>query len=557
MSTRFTYFNFSLFSGFFLLVACASEPKASSSAKVCDSLSPGQACSIQSKGGDLLIKLSKFSPQEEYLIFVQSFAEVDPTKELRLRFRMSSNIASASPPASEIELKKKLDRNWSRMWHQRDLNESIPLPHNSYSVSRSLDWPSDFYIPSLDDYKSVFNGDKLPFYVRTDDNPLLKGNRREFSLIERLPNLADILLDEGYASHQNFVEKFEAEIPCLEEVLSDFYEVLGRPIDLKPTKSEIEILISHLESSAGKTIGLFNKLDRFQTFRGKSIPDSNFGEIIYLSPQISQAKVCATVAHELQHLINFDAKVISRIPEDRRKALEAIEEFSLRSEHDGLNEAYSYLIEMLTGKYQNVFELAIQPAMRSPDGLTYALELSSATAESNLKSRGLNTLFLLHAFHRAGGTWNWKDPQTQNFLKSIILSPHIGFENIAYFFQETKMMLFENFYRSWALSLYDSRSAREFLPPEAWSSSEVPLGIRILDRDAPVDELELFPNSHHPLQTDLKLLSRSHSWVLQAEGVSIFRLIVPETLNSHQKENLRLHIQGSQTPFGIFVVRVR
>ncbi|MGA0164168.1 MAG: hypothetical protein ACO3LE_08020, partial [Bdellovibrionota bacterium] len=279
----------------------------------------------------------------------------------------------------------------------------------------------------------------------------------------------------------------------------------------------------------------------------------------YLSPFIRSDMICATAAHELQHLINFDSKVTQVLPSEMRGDPNAPSIYSLSQEHHGLNEAYSHLIELLSGEANaHVHQILLQ-ILRNPHQSTRAIELTGHNIYSNFRTRGLNLLIVLHGLKRYGGSLSWEDPKTQKFLQSTIASPKTGIENLAKLFNETETEYLKTFFTAWALALFSDEGASEFLPTDPNSSEKA---IRFLNRSDEVkpptnsQRRPIIQNDFHPLEAHVPLLQTAQAWQALSHSISMFRMIVPENYSADLSP-WKLEVKSSSSAVQFFVIRVR
>jgi hypothetical protein len=164
--------------------------------------------------------------------------------------------------------------------------------------------------------------------------------------------------------------------------------------------------------------------------RNANRPFSNEQEILYVAAPtapFSLNLIQATIAHEFQHLINFNQKSLQRQDEDDPP-----------TEEVWLNEALSHLAEDLTGFSEdgddlvNIVQLYLSEVHRV--SLTGAYITG---VEDTLQRRGAGYLFLRYLFEQTGGaTYSQTDPEVLidnggiTFLRQLETSPQTGIENI-------------------------------------------------------------------------------------------------------------------------------
>lgn len=507
-------------------------------------------------------------PGEEFILTIQSLDEVSPdaSRIESEKFTIISDPSDA-PNRKELELAS-IVRGYIRQLadrdEQEDLPENIRLPQNLYIPHENIegdefaedDEIQEFYVPNFSDYESRVDGERSPFYIRSNSNPNYQGDVKVFTRFLRSDRLFDISIDERVVQTPGALQEATA---CLNQAFSNLFRVIGQPFDLDG-KKEIDILVSELPGGSRNAVARFNHLDRFATSEGREIQDSNHQkEILYLSTRLLQrisgrstaGRICSTTAHELQHLINFDFKVLRHIPEEERSELASIRKYQLQKERLGMDEALSHLVEELSDGDQEVYRRVRHFMERSGSG-----SFSMESGFSNSKVRGANLALVYFALAQSGGKLDLKDPLTAKFLKDRIQSKDIGWSNLAAGLNWSAEKFLTQFYESLDTALYDPEAAAKLFPEPRRLDSGVTRGVRILDRNSSVREWkDAGPASIHPLATDLPLLSRAQTARLLPESFVRYRWLPPAVKPIRQKQ--KIEVQGGRKPYLVILTRVR
>ncbi|MBI4639935.1 MAG: hypothetical protein HY731_04535 [Candidatus Tectomicrobia bacterium] len=238
------------------------------------------------------------------------------------------------------------------------------------------------------------------------------------------PSLSDI---------NDFAESFERIIrPRDQFFFGDASDING--------DGKITILLTPLINAFGGISGFFSADDLLSR---RINPLSNEQEIFYVAfptSRIPSELIKATIAHEYQHMINFNQKVLVRG-----------NLLSGTTEETWLNEALAHLAEDLAG---------YGDAPSSPAELVHfeyfpAIDRISLTAGSDtLARRGAGYLFLRYLFEQLGGatisaSGALTDRGGAAFLRRLLSSPDIGVTNI----ENASQISFEETFRNWVIAL--------------------------------------------------------------------------------------------------------
>jgi len=562
-----------------LLKACASNDLFENKSVKCDRLKPSEFCASQSKAS-IYVEVPQIEVGAEYIIFVHP-SQMSPIPERNQHeILMVSNISSDLPPHKEQEKQRILIQK-SQDFVSNATDEEVvdedaalpldlqkPLASRLYELKRSdfreLNTSSDeiaaldleLAANSLSEALQPLSSDAIRF-IRMDDNPnSLARSIRLHPRRLKSSGLFEILFDQSL-NDANLFSNFKEIQACIGQQFEKIFKVLGKPIDLDQ-KEEVEILVTNIGHgpSGGTALGFFNPLDRYRFDRNQKEWLGNFGEMIYVSPRQSNAMTCATAAHELQHLINYDSKITRILPPGSREDRSTPQIYSLRQEDHGLNEAFSHLIEILTGEADDHVQKILLQILRNPHQSNLSLELSGHNIFSNFRTRGLNLLILLHALKRFGGSLSWDDPKTQEFLRLGILSPSTGFDNLGKIFNESGIDHLRNFLRAWALALYSDTGSFEFMAVDDENPDRL---VRVLNRYDDLDTLQRSRGSKtfHPMESQIPFLQQAQAWISLSRGISMYRFIVPQTLPPSTDSSWNLEVRSTSSPIEFLIVRVR
>jgi hypothetical protein len=186
----------------------------------------------------------------------------------------------------------------------------------------------------------------------------------------------------------------------------------------------VTILITSVLSSGG-VVGFFFPGDLFPL---TVQPNSNEQEILYVAPPSASRPlglIEGTMAHEFQHLINFNQKIFVGGGED--------------TEDLWLNEALSHFAEDVIGFSENGDDLVnvVRAYLNAVDLVSLTGNNAFGGNPDTIERRGAGYLFLRYLFEQTGGaTYSQTDPAdlTDNggitFLRQLESSPALGIENI-------------------------------------------------------------------------------------------------------------------------------
>lgn len=533
------------------LISCSSRQEDKDLQTTCTP-AVGEGCTIHSQKGDVFWDLSKIKEGEEYVIIFHSQANTEAFDEFQHSLFIQSSVASAPLSPQEKRFRDKIAE------HLKEKNPtfSAPVDHSILPPRPSFQGPAlnvdpfrPFYIPEPNDYISRFAEKTVPFYLRSVSSQPLSGRTISFELFPQNSSSFHLYVNPQAGLSAETLTRLSS---CLSQIIPQTLAFLGPLLD-QDGDSAIKVLVSPFEGRmGGNTLGFFSSIDRFKTYGGSPLPDSNHGEIIYLSSAFMNepSRACSTTAHELQHLINFDAKVLSQLSSQERNDMKASE--NIRPEHLSLDEAYAHVAEELSEEEQKVSE-HIYNFLTNPNQTSFALETAWDNLYSNSRTRGLATLFLYYVIRKSGGTLNANDPSTQNTLNKLIQSPRSGFQNVAQFLGMTEQKLLEDFFTKITLWIFQRETT--FVPSlEKSEQLNKTRGIELMNATAPLQEIPFRPPIVHPYQINIPLLSRSENHSLPGQGIAFFRLIVPS--EKPPKVHVILSTKGT-IAFSAYLVRIK
>lgn len=494
--------------------------------------------------------LENLEPHQEYVVAVLNTEPEPIERVVQSNFQIQSSFSSAGIPADEALLYETLRNHAIVSETPQDRGVPVALP-----VNLRARISSELYIPNPDDYQSIREGVDSVIYIRTDNNAAYNGRRITPESIESSQNVFDLLAaDETELPDQ----KVTATVECLNQSLPELFDIIGEPLSVNGFKG-LQIVLNSIPSSSGLIAGLFNFYDRFSTLDSSPLPDSNFGQYIFVNPSASAESLCLTSLHEAQHLINFDHKVLRQIPDEDRGDLSAITRYKLTEEELGLNEGYSHTIEEL-----------FVPTIETRDQIRRFFQNFSESSRSlrsvygslnkRLVARGYNTLLVWHALARLGGRLHHQNETSAQALGQLIQSPGVGLANLAALFEQEEIQFWTEFLQTTLKSMFDSGEQLKLWPALYEDSQSGRLhGLQFVDRHSPT--LDLIYNEVHPLTVQLPLLGRSNSKNLPPQSHSLYRLIVPTQLPkvdmaaNPPSQELRIIKNGASSR--LFVFRVR
>ena len=505
-------------------------------------------CSSTSQGGQINWLNSRLEPGAEYVIAILSRQSTDDLNALTHELTIDSTQPSAPRPENEqIAINRVLQNQGTFLYNiESQYTDTISAPRFNFD--------SSFYIPNPLDYMSRRDDQLFPIWVPKTNGERRTGDRHSAQKKFNLPSVFDLMVSDNVYQTDAFSAQMSVFNSCASTVIPQTISMLGSPLNLDG-KSEINVVVTNFQSGSDRQpLGLFFPVDRFRTYRGQELIDSNYGEVVYLSPQPNAFKACSTAAHELQHMINFDHKVLHQIPESERSDLASQERRGLRSEELGLDEAYSHLVELLTDQI-STSNGHIYNFLTNAHRSSFALEIPTGDVTMTSRTRGANTLLLMYALNRVGGTLNREDPITQQFLRTLISSPDRGIGNIAKYLNTTEDALIQDFFTQLVRSLYSTSAAQDFLPAVITQQispfESRSKGVKFVDRSNSINDVQYRPPYIHPYQVPIESIKRIESTTVAAQSMHFYRFKANGPLPSDS--SIRVSTRGR--PFSLFIVK--
>jgi hypothetical protein len=401
----------------------------------------GEVSQVATADSQATIVLETPTNQEAYLHVVYTATPLPGTQRVNLR---------SSAPAPKLIAKQTATATAAVSSHplqdQRILFDQYLRAEEKRIVhERWFPPPSDTV--TLFNLRDVQVGDRELFFI-----PDLRNNQ----FVERMATARAVGVHSVF-----FVDDTDTSIsPEQVQELSENFERIIYPRDVRFFGEESDVnedgrttfLITSLLHGSG-AVGFFFAADLFAR------PFSNQQEILYVAAPtatFSLNLIQATVAHEFQHLINFNQKSLRRQEEDDPP----IEEL-------WLNEALSHLAEDLTGFSENGDDLVniVQLYLNQ----VQFVSLTGAAIngmEDSLQRRGAGYLFLRYLFEQTGGaTYSQTDPEALmdhggiTFLRQLTASSQTGIENIRTALQDVDNPFqqaadpFREAFATWAVAL--------------------------------------------------------------------------------------------------------
>ncbi len=524
----------------------------------------GDGCVITGNGGCTSWDLSDAPSDSDWLLVVNSWKKFDRNKQLSHGLSVRATEASAPLPKNEAAKASRFQGRSSTLSIDSRPNRLVPplekgtIGSPSSQQSISLDTPVDIYIPEPSDYDITVDGQRVSLFIPTPRGKTRTG--RTFSFDGSDTSAADFVLRASTEQIGQDLTPLNALSACLKDVIPKTFDLIGRPLYDLDGQNEVNVLVTKFSGPGdSSTAGVFSWLDRFEPSpRKDEFTDSNFGEYLYIRDKRMEGKsgisrMCATTAHELQHLVSFDHKVLRRLSDDRRKNLDSFLKSDLEGEEMGLNEAYSHVVEELSGRNQEVAKY-IYLFLTNPGQASLALQTAGENIAANARVRGLNTLILYHAIQKAGGTLDRNDSQTASLLHDLIQSEKTGYENLAqHFGMKSRDEFMKSFYVNLALAMFQTGGNPNFIPPmkqETTAEGTFSRGIRILSRESPEENATFKEPIFHALQFKAPLLPVTSDTSIPTQGVVFQRYRVP----AQKGKDSEVKFCGDGNPISLFVV---
>lgn len=280
----------------------------------------------------------------------------------------------------------------------------------------------------------------------------------------------DSLSPEQIDAVDDLADAFEASIYPRD---SEFF---GAPSDVDGNGKVIVLITDTLENTG--ILGFFYSADLF-TNDGVAhglggFGDSNEAEILYVtvpSSSVHKLLLQSIVAHELQHLINFNNKTLKKYLTSTGMPLDAADlPLNAPFEDVFLNEGLSHLAEDICGLAD--VEAGIAHILNHPNENYFPFlknnwrsSLTDSRAGGSFAMRGHNYLLMRYLFEQAGGasalegSSDYDDDGGIAFLKQLVSSDDTGLANINNTFYENDPLQrsFSEAYMDWMVALYNDK----------------------------------------------------------------------------------------------------
>lgn len=289
-------------------------------------------------------------------------------------------------------------------------------------------------------------GDKRTFRVANLQN----GTQSQPDIIE-----AKLICDTGNAyfwvESGETISESDLNIlqTSLEQLILPHLETLfGKAKDLDNDK-HISLLFTKTLNTNGYAVGFFNPSDLFPYVTDINAenynPTSNEMDILYLGiPDNSRFafsvnSICATIVHELQHLIHFSLKTFSRYENG---------DINPPEEELFIDEGLAHLAETLCGFGVSGGNIAFaEKFCSSPHSYSLIYEDISGI-DDNTGKRGAMVMFLSRLFEEKGAAVYDNEVLTFNdginFLRTLIRNSETGWKGLGSAFGESADILFKN-----------------------------------------------------------------------------------------------------------------
>ncbi len=504
-------------------------------------------------------------PGQEYILTVQSLENVKADKDYGPRTLRISADSSDRPAQTETELKSAVLSEIRKRPMLTEF-ESYEPTGTSNPAPESRDFDShhhnqsghseNFTISRQTEIESHNDGETARFSLRTTAKQDASVLDKTLFRLDYIPNLFNLYFDPDSVSNPDYLAQ---AMECLSGVMPALVEVFGFPKSANGDQP-INLLVAPFSDS--RVVGRFNRLDRYTKNDGKDLPGVNKGRpILYFSPDLLNApdrdgpsRICATSAHEFQHLMNYEYKVLRPIPENERYDLASVIKYRREREFLGLDEGIAHLVEELSGGDQRVYGRLLDFLNTQGEG-SFSLELNYSAQDGNSRARGANLALVYYALNHVGGNLNWPDEDTQKFLREVVTSPEIGYVNLANVLKTTPEKLFADFWAKLDESLF-SFEATQDLFPLAQITDGITRGITVLDRDETIATWQrVGAASFHPLAADLPLLARAQAARLLPQSFVRYRWIAPASKPVRPQN--KIVFEGDAGPYLVVWSRVR
>jgi len=517
----------------------------------------GKSCWNIVKGSRFEIPYVAAKPGEEYILTVQSLEDVQDNETYGPRTIQTTADSSDRPSNAETQLKSEVLSEIRKRPLLPDFESPLETPASTNGLETQAFEAESFHLHSNNEIFSHNDGDTARFAIRKSGDPNVTSFTKTFFKLDSIPELFNLYFDPDSVSNPDYLRM---AMDCLSGVMPELMNVFGFPKSANP-KDSVDLLVGTFTDEPN-VVGRFNRLDRYIKNDGHELAHHNKGKpILYLSPELlndsrrdGPGRICSVSAHEFQHLMNYEYKVLRPIPEKERYDLASVLKYRREREFLGLDEGISHLVEELSGGDQRVYARLLDFLNSQSEG-SFSLELNYKSAADNSRARGANLALVYFALNQMGGGLDWPDPDTQKFLREVVTSSDIGYANLAKVIGSSTEKLFADFWANLDASLYSFEATKDLFPSEKVTDN-ITRGITIVDRDEPVEGWrQVGPASFHPLASDIPLLARAQAARLFPQSFARYRWIAPASKPTRPQNKIVL--EGKAAPYLIVWSRVR
>ena len=251
-----------------------------------------------------------------------------------------------------------------------------------------------------------------------------------------------------------------------QQIIPDLKTFFGEWKDLD-NDNHVSLLFTQKLNTFGNAIGFFNPSDLFPYVSDNKAqnynPTSNEMDILYLGiPEegrfaFSIKSICATIAHELQHLIHFSQKTFSRY-ENGEKNIPEEELF--------VDEGLAHFAEALCGFGVSGGNIAfVEKFCSSPQNYSLVYE-DAFGVDDNTGKRGAVAMFLNWLFEKKGRSIYSNEKLISSggieFLRTLVRSTETGLKGLGEAYGEDVDVLLQEWVEE--LLLIQSKQKPDYIP---------------------------------------------------------------------------------------------
>ncbi len=331
----------------------------------------------------------------------------------------------------------------------------LTLKHESF-INRDLNFRFNKNVKKFENTATFRSAIKSILLEEDSFYVINTANQNEFHQIKGIKYYSDknvaIYVEKDFFEKNNCTEKLDICINNLNTIILPRLKFLWGECADVDNNGVMTILFSSTINTEKTAVGFFYPNDLFtldnNTVNNTYNPYSNEKDIIYLAfpteedSNYSTGSICATLAHEMTHAINFSKRVVFPLI-NNEEPLEQIDTF--------LDEGLSHLTESLcgfgdSGGNSNFVNFYLE------NSAYYSFCKNDLYGSSDsIGQRGAVSLFLYYLFEKAGGiswdndTFQMLDTGGISFLKSIVKSSKPSWQSIGEAFGKPTDFLFLDF----------------------------------------------------------------------------------------------------------------